>query len=67
MPHAQTSDSALKLNQIQVIGTQITATTPALRPNESKLWQAKYADAYKGLDYQHLTVAAAVRQRGTAD
>ncbi len=50
--HAQTSDSALKLNQIQVIGTHNSYHT-GIAPNESKLWQAKYADAYKGLDYQH--------------
>ena len=43
---------ALKLNQIQVIGTH-NSYHAGIAPNESKLWQAKYADAYKGLDYQH--------------
>jgi hypothetical protein len=45
-------DGALKLNQIQVIGTH-NSYHAGIAPNESKLWQAKYADAYKGLDYQH--------------
>jgi hypothetical protein len=50
--HAQAADSTLKLNQIQVIGTH-NSYHAGIAPNESKLWQAKYADAYKGLDYQH--------------
>ncbi|MGD0445914.1 MAG: phosphatidylinositol-specific phospholipase C1-like protein [Edaphobacter sp.] len=50
--YAQASGSALKLNQIQVIGTH-NSYHAGIAPNESKLWQAKYADAYKGLDYQH--------------
>src|SRR5580700_11980572 len=45
-------DGTLKLNQIQVIGTH-NSYHAGIAPNESKLWQAKYADAYKGLDYQH--------------
>jgi Phosphoinositide phospholipase C, Ca2+-dependent len=51
---AQTAanDSALKLNQIQVIGTH-NSYHAGIALNESKLWQAKYADAFKGLDYQH--------------
>jgi Phosphoinositide phospholipase C, Ca2+-dependent len=48
--HAQ--DGTLKLNQIQVIGTH-NSYHAGIAPNESKIWQAKYADAYKGLDYQH--------------
>jgi hypothetical protein len=47
-----TSDNTLKLNQIQVIGTH-NSYHAGIAPNESKLWQEKYADAYKGLDYQH--------------
>jgi hypothetical protein len=43
---------AIKLNQIQVIGTH-NSYHAGIAPSESKLWQAKYADAYKGLDYQH--------------
>jgi hypothetical protein len=50
--NAQAGDGALKLNQIQVIGTH-NSYHAGIAPNESKLWQAKYADAYKGLDYQH--------------
>jgi hypothetical protein len=42
----------IKLNQIQVIGTH-NSYHAGIAPNEAKLWQAKYADAYKGLDYQH--------------
>jgi hypothetical protein len=49
---SQASDAALKLNQIQVIGTH-NSYHAGIAPSETKLWQAKYADAYKGLDYQH--------------
>src|ERR1700722_7809573 len=50
---AQSSDTAVKLNQIQVIGTH-NSYHSGIAPNEVKLWQqGKYADAYKGLDYQH--------------
>jgi Phosphoinositide phospholipase C, Ca2+-dependent len=58
-------DSALKLNQIQVIGTH-NSYHAGIAASESKLWQAKYADAFKGLDYQHSPLAqqfdAGVRQ-----
>src|SRR5271156_5262679 len=52
--YAQTSagDSHVKLNQIQVIGTH-NSYHAGIAPSESKLWQAKNPDAYKGLDYQH--------------
>jgi Phosphoinositide phospholipase C, Ca2+-dependent len=49
---AQAGDNVLKLNQIQVIGTH-NSYHAGIAPNESKIWQGKYADAYKGLDYQH--------------
>jgi len=49
---AQSSDGAMKLNQIQVIGTH-NSYHAGIAPSESKLWQAKYAEAFKGLDYQH--------------
>src|ERR1035437_8491029 len=59
------SDSALKLNQIQVIGTH-NSYHAGIAASESKIWQAKYADAFKGLDYQHSPLAqqfdAGVRQ-----
>jgi hypothetical protein len=45
-------DGVLKLNQIQVVGTH-NSYHAGIASSESKLWQAKYADAYKGLDYQH--------------
>ena len=47
-----TSDSAIKLNQIQIVGTH-NSYHAGIAPNEAKIWQAKYADAFKGLDYQH--------------
>jgi len=46
------SNAIVKLNQIQVIGTH-NSYHAGIAPNESKLWQEKHADAYKGLDYQH--------------
>jgi hypothetical protein len=50
---AQTSGSAeLKLNQIQVIGTH-NSYHAGIAPNEVKVWQAKYAQAYMGLEYTH--------------
>ena len=54
MADAQTpvDDTALKLNQIQVIGTH-NSYHAGIAANEAKLWQAKYAQAYQGLDYQH--------------
>ena len=48
----QATDGNLKLNQIQVIGTH-NSYHAGIAPNESKLWQAKNPDTYKGLDYQH--------------
>ena len=52
--HSQTAagDGALKLNQIQVTGTH-NSYHAGIAPSESKLWQAKNPDTYKGLDYQH--------------
>jgi Phosphoinositide phospholipase C, Ca2+-dependent len=54
MAQAQTpvDDTALKLNQIQVIGTH-NSYHAGIAANEAQLWQAKYAQAYQGLDYQH--------------
>ena len=54
---AQKSDDALKLNQIQVIGTH-NSYHAGIAPNEVKLWQAKHAEDYKGLEYQHQTLPA---------
>jgi hypothetical protein len=67
LSHAQkaTSDDDLKINQLQVIGTH-NSYHAGIAPNETKLWQAKYAEAFKGLDYQHLPLPqqfdAGVRQ-----
>jgi hypothetical protein len=49
--HAQ-KESPLKINQIQVIGTH-NSYHAGIALNESKVWQAKYASSYEGLDYQH--------------
>lgn len=49
---AQSPDSKLKLNQIQVVGTH-NSYHAGIAPSESKVWQAKYAEPYKGLDYSH--------------
>jgi hypothetical protein len=46
------AQDGLKINQIQVIGTH-NSYHAGIAPNEVKIWQAKYADAYKGLDYKH--------------
>jgi hypothetical protein len=43
---------AVKLNQIQIIGTH-NSYHAGIAPNESKVWQAKYPNAYAGLDYSH--------------
>jgi hypothetical protein len=57
MCFAQTPNSTTpKINQIQVIGTH-NSYHAGIAPNEAKLWQAKYADAYKGLDYRHQPLA----------
>jgi hypothetical protein len=50
---AQTTGNApLKLNQIQVIGTH-NSYHAGIAPNEVKIWQAKYPQAYLGLEYTH--------------
>ncbi len=49
---SQTPEAQLKLNQIQVIGTH-NSYHAGIAPSETKVWQAKYADAYRGLEYQH--------------
>jgi hypothetical protein len=51
-----TGESALKLNQIQIIGTH-NSYHAGIASSESKLWEANYAEAYKGLDYQHQPLA----------
>ncbi len=45
-------DDAVKLNQIQVIGTH-NSYHAGIAPSEAKLWQTKNPKAMLGLDYQH--------------
>jgi hypothetical protein len=54
---AQKSEDALKLNQIQVIGTH-NSYHAGIAASEVKLWQAKHAEDYKGLEYQHQPLPA---------
>ncbi len=42
----------VKLNQIQIIGTH-NSYHAGIAPSETKIWQAKYAKAYEGLEYLH--------------
>ncbi len=60
LPHG-----TVQMNQIQVIGTH-NSYHAGIAPSESKLWQAKYAKAYEGLDYSHPSLTrqldAGVRQ-----
>ena len=62
---AAAQDAPLKLNQIQLIGTH-NSYHAGIAPSETKLWQANYAEAYRGLDYQHpalpVQLDAGVRQ-----
>src|SRR5260370_33645424 len=53
---AQSSNVLVKLNQIQVIGSH-NSYHKGIASNEAKLWQAKYAEAFKGLDYSHPPLA----------
>jgi hypothetical protein len=59
------SADSVKLNQIQIVGTH-NSYHSGISPNESKVWQAKYPQAYAALDYQHPSLAkqfdAGVRQ-----
>ena len=49
---AQAPDAPFKLNQIQIIGTH-NSYHAGIATSESQVWQAKYPDAYKALDYRH--------------
>ena len=48
-------DGALKLNQIQVIGTH-NSYHAGIPPSERKLWEIKDPEGFNGLDYQHETL-----------
>ena len=56
LAQTQSAGAALKLNRIQVIGTH-NSYHAGIAPSESQLWQAKYAEEYKGLDYRHQPLA----------
>jgi hypothetical protein len=62
---AQAPGTELKLNQIQVVGTH-NSYHAGIAASEAKVWQVKYPEAYKALDYQHLPLAqqfdAGIRQ-----
>jgi hypothetical protein len=45
-------DDAVKLNQIQVIGTH-NSYHAGIAPSEAKLWQIKNPETFLGFDYQH--------------
>lgn len=49
---AQNSTSAVKLNQIQVIGTH-NSYHAGIPPNAARLWQQKNPALFNGLDYSH--------------
>ena len=49
---SQSDENQIKINQVQVIGTH-NSYHAGIAPSEAKVWQAKYADAYKGLEYSH--------------
>jgi hypothetical protein len=53
---APDNSAALRLNQIQVIGTH-NSYHAGIPPSESKLWQIKNPDGFKGLDYSHKPLA----------
>ncbi len=58
-------DAPLRMNQIQVIGTH-NSYHAGISSNERKVWEAKYADALRALDYRHVPLPqqfdAGVRQ-----
>lgn len=59
------SKAAVKLNQIQVIGTH-NSYHAGIAPSEAKLWQQRNPQAFDALDYRHRALAeqfdAGVRQ-----
>lgn len=50
------SDSRIRLNQIQVVGSH-NSYHAGIAPGEAKLWEAKDPKAFRSLDYQHQTLA----------
>jgi hypothetical protein len=53
---AQQNESALKLNQIQVIGSH-NSYHAGIAANEVKVWKTQNPDGFKGLDYRHQPLA----------
>src|SRR5260370_42247930 len=49
-------DHRIRLNQIQVIGTHNSYNT-GFAPSEAKIFSARYAHAYHGLEYHHHPLA----------
>jgi Phosphoinositide phospholipase C, Ca2+-dependent len=49
---ALAQDGALRLNEIQVIGTH-NSYHAGIAPSDAKLWQLQAPEIYKGLDYRH--------------
>ena len=66
---AQSDSHALKINQIQVIGTH-NSYHAGIAPSEARLWRQKDPRGFQGLDYRHRPLAAqfdaGVRQIGRA-
>ncbi len=54
---AQSDSHALKINQIQVIGTH-NSYHAGIAPSEARLWRQKDPKGFKGLDYKHHPLAA---------
>ncbi len=54
---AQNSGGALRLNQIQVIGTH-NSYHAGIAPHAAKLWQEKNPQGFNGLDYSHRSLTA---------
>jgi hypothetical protein len=50
--HAQSGAGAVKINQIQVIGSH-NSYHAGIAPSEVKVWQVKNPEGFKGLDYRH--------------
>ena len=56
-PGVAQAPAGLKLNQLQVIGTH-NSYHAGIAPSEAKLWQAKRAADFRGLDYAHQPLTA---------
>jgi hypothetical protein len=59
-------DGALKLNQIQLIGTH-NSYHAGIPPSEGRLWKIRALSAWEGLDYKHESLTQQLDSGGTAD